>query len=466
MTMRLCDIIVVGDGLSSLSFCYGFQQNKKIKVDVLSPNFNDELLGQNYKIKDKLKIPYHFASQKIFRDIKNYFVVNNISFDKKNLEICGILGKGGLSNHWGGQVDLNNTEDLNFLGKNKLNEIKKIIREFKDLKKMFINLKVNENKELFGSKNLQQYFFEEKINSLNVKYPTLAYHNLIKLTAESFKKKFINNRQFRFHNYSINKILEKNKNYLEILVSDSNGNKKKLKTRYLVLGCGTIITTKLVLEYLKIKEKVRIYHHPRQIAVSVCNRLFSNNDKIVSQVYFEDNNKNFLIDFRPGNLKILKSINYHLFKYEPFISFFNLLLFPFKKFFTCFIFSNLLLGPDKSQIFMHFKKDTFYLSTKKDLKINFVKFKKIIKKTFLLRQIKIFNTFFANSKLGCDYHYFGSLRADYKRSLIDKDSKLKKDKNIIICDGSNTYFKKNKFPLGLIMANSYRLGRNFEFKKK
>ena len=88
-----------------------------------------------------------------------------------------------MSNHWGGQVDLNNTEDLNFLGKNKLNEIKKIIREFKDLKKMFINLKVNENKELFGSKNLQQYFFEEKINSLNVKYTTLAYNNLIKLTA-------------------------------------------------------------------------------------------------------------------------------------------------------------------------------------------------------------------------------------------------------------------------------------------
>ena len=51
MTMRLCDIIVVGDGLSSLSFCYGFQQNKKIKVDVLSPNFNDELIDQNYKIK-------------------------------------------------------------------------------------------------------------------------------------------------------------------------------------------------------------------------------------------------------------------------------------------------------------------------------------------------------------------------------------------------------------------------------
>ena len=115
---------------------------------------------------------------------------------------------------------------------------------------------------------------------------------------------------------------------------------------------------------------------------------------------------------------------------------------------------------------MQLKKDTFYLSSKKDLKINFSKFKKIIKKTFLLKQIKIFNIFSPNSMLGNDYHYFGSLRADFKKSLIDKESKLKKNKNIIICDGSNTYFKKNKFPLGLIMANSYRLGRNFNFKKR
>ena len=66
--MRTFDILVVGDGLSSLLFCYGFQQNKKVKVDVLSPNFNYELTDQNYKIKDKLKIPYHFTSQKNLRE--------------------------------------------------------------------------------------------------------------------------------------------------------------------------------------------------------------------------------------------------------------------------------------------------------------------------------------------------------------------------------------------------------------
>ena len=51
-----------------------------------------KLTDQNYKIKDKLKIPYHFTSQNL-RDIKNYFVANKITFDKKKLEICGILGK-------------------------------------------------------------------------------------------------------------------------------------------------------------------------------------------------------------------------------------------------------------------------------------------------------------------------------------------------------------------------------------
>lgn len=464
--MKTFNVLVVGDGLSSLAFCYGFQQNKKIKVDILSPNFNIDYNDQDNDIKNNLKIPYHFASKEIFKDIKNYFIENNLTFDKKNLEICGIFGRGGLSNYWGGQVDLSNTDDLTFLGKEKLNDIKKIIDEFKNYRKMFCNLKDNENRKIFGKDNLQQFFIEEKINSVNVKFPTLAYHKLVKLTAKSFKKKFLKSKQFRFHNFSIVKILKKKNNYIEILVKDSNGNKKKLRTQYLILGCGTIVTTKLILEYLNIKKKIRIYHHPRQILVSVCNHLFSDNNKIVSQVYFEDNNKNYLIDFRPGNSKIFDLIIYHLFKYEIIIKFLKKILFPFKKIFTCFIFSNLLLGPEKSKIYMHSKNNKFHLSTKKNLIIDFSKFKNIIKKNFLFKQIKIFYPFFSTSKLGNDYHYFGSLRADLKKSLIDKDSKLKKNKTITICDGSSLYFKKNKFPLGLIMANSYRLGKNFKFNKK
>ena len=63
--MRTFDILVVGDGLSSLLFCYGFQQNKKVKVDVLSPNFNYELTDQNYKMEDKLKFHIILRHKKI-----------------------------------------------------------------------------------------------------------------------------------------------------------------------------------------------------------------------------------------------------------------------------------------------------------------------------------------------------------------------------------------------------------------
>ena len=89
-----------------------------------------------------------------------------------------------------------------------MNEIKKIIQEFKEYKKIFCNLKVKQNELLFGNKNLQNYFLEEEINDINIKYPTLAYHNLVKLSADNFKK-FINNQQFRFHNYCLDKILKK-----------------------------------------------------------------------------------------------------------------------------------------------------------------------------------------------------------------------------------------------------------------
>ena len=188
--MKTFKVLVVGDGLSSLAFCYGFQQNKNIKVDVLSPNFKNDIKDKDNVINGKLKIPYHFASREIYRDIKNYFKANNIEFDKKKLEICGILGKGGLSNYWGAQVDLDNTDDFNFLGKNKLNEIKQIVLRFRNYNKIFCNLKVKENKVLFGDRNLQQFFNEEKKNNLIIKYPTLAYHNLVKLSAESFKKMY------------------------------------------------------------------------------------------------------------------------------------------------------------------------------------------------------------------------------------------------------------------------------------
>ena len=45
-----------------------------------------------------------------------------------------------------------------------------------------------------------------------------------------------------------------------------------------------------------------------------------------------------------------------------------------------------------------------------------------------------------------------------KLSVNDK-CQLKKNKNIYIIDGSVLNFKKNKYPLGLTIANSRRIGK-------
>ena len=39
--------------------------------------------------------------------------------------------------------------------------------------------------------------------------------------------------------------------------------KKIFITKKLVLGCGTLVTTKLVMDYLKINKELKINHHPR-----------------------------------------------------------------------------------------------------------------------------------------------------------------------------------------------------------
>ena len=52
--------------------------------------------------------------------------------------------------------------------------------------------------------------------------------------------------------------------------------KKKIYNKKLVLGCGTLITTKLIMEYLNIKNEIRINHHPRLFSL-----IFRENGKAI-----------------------------------------------------------------------------------------------------------------------------------------------------------------------------------------
>ena len=61
---------------------------------------------------------------------------------------------------------------------------------------------------------------------------------------------------------------------------------------------------------------------------------------------------------------------------------------------------------------------------------------------------------------GSDVHYFGTiLMGKSGRLSVNEKCQLRKNKRIYLIDGSVLNFKKNKYPLGLIMANSRRVGK-------
>ena len=63
---------------------------------------------------------------------------------------------------------------------------------------------------------------------------------------------------------------------------------------------------------------------------------------------------------------------------------------------------------------------------------------------------------------GADFHYFGTVPINESGKMsVDESCRLKSNKKITIIDGSIFNFKKNKYPLGIIMANSKRIGKEF-----
>ena len=85
-----------------------------------------------------------------------------------------------------------------------------------------------------------------------------------KFISSNFFKKSLKSKNIKFHNYYVEKIY-KERNKIILLCKNSKGRKKFIADK-VVLGCGTIVTTKLILDFLKINKEVRIKHHPRLLS--------------------------------------------------------------------------------------------------------------------------------------------------------------------------------------------------------
>ena len=162
----------------------------------------------------------------------------------------------------------------------------------------------------------------------------------------------------------------------------------------------------------------------------------------------------FTADFRPGNKIIVDAIIRFKFFLAPFRSIINF-------FREHLIFSNVFIEPKYGNLYIK-KRKKFYevYSKNKNIKKLFKKINKMIFK-FLLNTKKFFPIFLNYFPgYGADFHYFGTILIGKKGKLsVNEKCQLRNNKKIYIIDGSVLNFKKNKYPLGLIMANSRRIGK-------
>lgn len=461
---EVIDLVVVGTGIAGLNFIDKYLEKGK-KIHVISPKSN-----QNFKKRgdDKIKIlPSQMRGE--YKKVYDYYSANNLNL-RSGCKAIGALSFGGLTNYWGLQIDSYIQNNQLHLKNKTCSEIKKYFIEF--LKRYRLIGSFEEKKISYNNQfNIPPEFDNLKKNKekLNCRKPILAFscfkkfkgdlnklnENKQKLTADSIFKKIKNKKKIKIHNYYLEKILVK-KGLIQIFCKNK-GKKKILLSKKLVLASGTIATTKILMEFLKIKKEIKIKHHPRLLSVFVSKKKLNYNLNFTPSLFQIMNNSEegyFTADLRPGNKLITKSI----IDAFPFIKPFEFIINIFRK---RLIFSNFLLDSKFSNLYLKKKENKFDLYSKKnDLNAILKKKNKSIFKLLLRKGLilPIFKTFFPG--YGADYHYFGSVPFAKKGKLaVNNNCQLLPFKNIYIVDGSVFDFRINKYPLGIVAANARRIAK-------
>ena len=233
---------------------------------------------------------------------------------------------------------------------------------------------------------------------------------------------------------------------------------KKFLVKKIVFATGTIATTKILMNYLNIKNEVKIKHHPRLLSVFLSKKKFNYNlgfTPSLLQIISKSTQDYFTADLRPGNKLITKSIIDSFPFMTPLKYLINFLR-------NRLIFSNILLDSSHSNLYLKKNNDKFDLFSKKEETKSVLKkrnkkiFNFLVKKKIIYPLL--YKTFYPGN--GADYHYFGSIPFKNKGKLaVNNNCQLNSSKNIYVIDGSVFDFKKNKYPLGIVAANARRIAK-------
>ena len=466
MKKKILDIAVIGSGLAALNFADSYTIKGK-RVNLIS--FEKKNLIKNKNTEELRFLPSQMKGKG--KNVKNFFSANNFDL-QKGCKILGSLEFGGLSNYWGLQMDnyFNNSEKIDSKTYNSIEKyFIKFLNKFKLVGSYIKNNKILYKNDFYIPNQLNSLTLNIKNSYFNCEKPILGFFsqknfkgnlNLIneeknKLNSQNFLKKINKNKKINILNFYVKKIIKDKKN-IELICIDKNNNEKRLKVKKLVIAAGTISTTRLIADYLNLQSEIKIKHHPRLFSVFFSKKPIKSRMKFtpsILQIIRNSSKDYFSADLRPGNKMITDSIE----EFYPFIK-------PLKPLINYLnhriIFSNILLDTKDSDIYMKKISNRYKIYSKK------FKIKKILRKKnkeiykYLLSKKIIYPFYFTHFPgPGADYHYFGTIPFNVKRRLsVNDNCKLKGSDNIYVVDGSIFNFKKNKYPLGIVMANARRVG--------
>ena len=433
------DIIIIGSGPAGATLAESLiEEEKKVLVIDQGYNLNTRVKKNSFdnniyhpKINQKkLKyVNYNFKK-------KNKIVENNFSS-------LGSLALGGLSNVWGGGYwEINkkkiNTNFNKFLSKN----FKIINFDIKNSKILteYLNNKLNKN-----------YF--KKAELLSLKNENEIYNS--KKTIE----KLTPNKNFKYlGNIFIDKI-EKNENFYTCV----DENKIRYNCKKLILACGTIGSTRLIIKLSNLYNKnIKLYHNLNFGFIGYLK-------KSLKYDSFDNHSAHSVFFFNDTKLKKQVSGSIGRFNNDLKKLIYKKLFFPLNylvnKFLEAFkyrlIFGNFFFPPEFSNT--NIEMDTnknLIINGSRNLKLNKEK-TKILKEFFSKNKKNFYKLYLKKFPTGSDAHYTSTMsqNTNIDQLRTNENGELIKYKNLFITDASILPADRPHFPTFQIMANSYKLGK-------
>lgn len=473
-------LVVLGSGLNGTFISERLiKADKKVVMIDFGLDNNSELLN-SYDFNDSPNLNFS-PKYKIKEKAFSYAGFNKLMQIKtKNFFSIGSLAKGGLSNIWGGGLEMIEREDFSNFPYS-IEEImpffEKVIKRItgQDLNKI-IDPEETKVKEILDKNRYRE--LKDKVD------PDNDFRELIPLIAINFSKNLSNLKNFNKNNEIFNakdslndlikldnfeylesnfieKIIKKENSY-EIHTNDLKNIEKRIyKAKYIFSCLGPLSTTKIVAEMENFSGKLKLLNTPSFKFFGITRNSDSEN-----RIFFGLPFLNFLIknennNFSGGIFKLNSQI-LNLFLIPKFFpKFFKNIL--DKYIFKFFFVGNFYCSSNFSDNTISIKNKNFFIEGKK-----FKRNKKPIPKVLSLlknslRSKGFYVIKFKSSIPGSDVHYGGTIPISQEPKCMqcDLNGRLKNHKNFYITDSSSLNFLPGKGNTALSLSQSLMIVEKF-----